>query len=237
MRILAALTIVFCIPFTLLAQSQSPMIERVSNAIVQQTNDFRKEHELAALATNDTLTKAAKDFANYMARTNKYGHRADGRTSAQRVKAAGYNYCEIRENIAYRTNTGEATAESLIDVFVNGWIDSPPHRENMLADYVTETSVAVATTDDVTYYAVHLFGRPKSKSLKIEVRNESKEEHVLMIETDGSSDEIELVPRIVLKMSRCSPTTLHLVGRPESMTIDESADVVIDATGLRRVEP
>ncbi|GEM_PF-2589738 len=32
----------------------------------------------------------------------------------------------------------------MINVFVQGWIDSPPHRENMLADYVTETGVAVA---------------------------------------------------------------------------------------------
>lgn len=237
MRILATLIIVFCIPFPLLAQSPSPMIESVSNAIVEQTNDFRKEHELAALATNDALTKAATDFAKYMARTDKYGHRADGRTPAQRAKAAGYKYCVVRENIAYRTNTGEVTAESLIDVFVQGWIDSPPHRENMLADYVAETGVAIATTDDVNYYAVQLFGRPKSKSLKIEVRNESKEANVLVIETDESSDEIELPPRVLLKTSRCFPTTLHLIGRSESMTIDESADIVIDATGLRRVEP
>jgi uncharacterized protein YkwD len=237
MRILAALTIVLCIPFSLLAQSPVPMIENVSNAIVEQTNEFRKEHEMAALATDDALTKAAKNFAEYMARTTKYGHRVDGRTPAQRVKAAGYKFCVVRENIAYRTHTGEATAESLIDVFVHGWIDSPPHRENMLAEYVTETGVAVATTDDVTYYAVQLFGRPKSESLRIEVRNESKEGHVLVIETDESSDETELAPRMVVKMSRCSPATLRIAGRPESIMIDESADVVIDATGLRRVEP
>lgn len=237
MQLLVAFTIVFCVPFSLLAQSQPPMIENVSNAIVEQTNDFRKEHKLSALATNDALTKAATDFAKYMARTDKYGHRADGQTPVQRAKAAGYKYCVVRENIAYRTNTGEVTAESLIDVFVQGWIDSPPHRENMLADYVTETGVAVATTDDTNYYAVQLFGRPKSKSLKIEIRNESKEVNVLVIETDESSDEIELAPKVLLKMSRCFPTTLHLTGRPESMTLDESAGVVIDATGLRRIEP
>lgn len=36
-----------------------------------------------------------------MAKTGKYGHAADGRKPAERAAAHGYEYCIVRENIAY----------------------------------------------------------------------------------------------------------------------------------------
>lgn len=156
------------------ATARSPnMITAVQEAIVDQTNEFRRSNQLEAVQRDEHLMQAAKKFAEFMARTGKYGHRANGMTPAQRAEAAGYDYCVVRENIAYRTNTGDVTADSLIEVFVQGWIDSPPHRENMLADYATQTGVAVATTDDVTYYAVQMFGRPKSAAFRLKLTNES----------------------------------------------------------------
>ncbi|MFY8199520.1 MAG: CAP domain-containing protein, partial [Pirellula staleyi] len=107
-------------------------IASVERAIVDRTNKFRKSNQLDAVQRDEHLMQAAKNFAEFMARTGKYGHGANGMTPAQRAVAADYDYCVVRENIAYRTNTGEVTADSLIEVFVQGWIDSPPHRENML---------------------------------------------------------------------------------------------------------
>ncbi len=172
-----------------------------------------------------------------MARTGKYGHHADGRSPAQRAKAAGYDYCAVRENIAYRTNTGQVTEGGLIDAFVQGWIESPPHRENILAEYAIHTGVAVATEDDKTYYAVQLFGRPKSAAIELRIRNESSDTQVVHVESDDSVDEFELPSRSVVKIRRCFPTILKLNGANEELSelhFKESAELVIDQQGLHR---
>lgn len=217
-------------------ESASSLIDQVEQAIVEQTNDFREKSELAPVVVDDALRSAALKFANFMARTDKYGHHADGSTPAQRAKAAGYEYCVIRENIAYRINTGEVTKAGLVVAFVQGWIDSPPHRENMLADYVTNTGVAVATDDQHTYYAVQLFGRPKSAAVKIRVFNDSGEARRLIIEANDSVDEFELAPRTTVTMTRCFPSTLKLDDGSNEIRLTETARLVIGDQGLKREE-
>ena len=54
--------------------------------IAELTNEFRKEQGLATVHSDSRLHATAQDFAEYMARTDRYGHTADGRSSSQRVK-------------------------------------------------------------------------------------------------------------------------------------------------------
>ncbi len=204
----------------------------VQRAIVDQTNEFRKSNQLDAVQRDEHLMQAAKDFAEFMARTGKYGHRANGMTPAQRAEAAGYDYCVVRENIAYRMNTGDVTADSLIEVFVQGWIDSPPHRENMLADYITHTGVAVATTDDVTYYAVQMFGRPKSASFRLKLTNDSDETKTIVFETNDQKEEVELQPRMIVTMTRCIPTKVSLAGSDKFKKLRSDATLRVTIDGL-----
>jgi len=208
------------------------MIQSVEQAIIQRTNEFRKSKDLRAVQTDESLTQAAKKFAEFMARTGKYGHRANGTTPAERAEAAGYDYCVVRENIAYRTNSGEVTAKSLIDVFVQGWIDSPPHRENMLADYVTETGVAVATTDSITYYAVQMFGRPRSAAFQLKLTNESGETQTIVFRANDQHDEVELTPRTIVTLTRCFPTTISLSGSDESLRVEKHTELSVTDRGL-----
>jgi len=203
------------------------MTQSVEKAIVQQTNDFRKSHQLGAVNPDENLTQAAKKFAEFMASTGKYGHRANDMTPAERAESAGYDYCVVRENIAYRTNSGEVTAKSLTNVFVQGWIDSPPHRENMLAEFATDTGVAVATTDNVTYYAVQLFGRPRSAAFQLTLTNESGETQTIIFRANDQQDEVELQPHIIMKLTRCFPTTISLSGSEKTMRIEKNTDLSI----------
>ena len=208
------------------------MTQSVEKAIVQQTNDFRKSHQLGAVNPNEHLTRAAKKFAEFMASTGKYGHRANDMTPAERAESAGYDYCVVRENIAYRTNSGEVTAKSLTNVFVQGWIDSPPHRENMLAEFATDTAVAVATTDNVTYYAVQLFGRPRSAAIQLTLTNESGETQTIIFRANDQQDEVELQPHIIMKLTRCLPTTISLSGSDKTMRIEKNTDLSITGREL-----
>lgn len=117
---------------------------------------------------------------------------------------------------------------------MQGWIESPPHRENMLAEYVTQTGVAVATSDQETYYAVQMFGRPQSAAIEIQISNESGSAKTLITEAQDNVDEIELPARSTVKMKRCFPTTLRLDGSGAEISLSESAILVIKQQGLKR---
>lgn len=237
--LIATLLLLPCFPVNLLSgnerSDQAGLIQEVEAAIINRTNAFRQENNLEPVAGVEKLTATASKFAKFMAETEKYGHNADGQTPAERARASGYQYCVVRENIAYRTNTAEVTVDSLIEVYVQGWIDSPPHRENMLADYVTETGVGVATTDGVTYYAVQLFGRPKEAAIELEITNQSGEAKTFMVSANDSEDTIELPPRGIVRMKRCFPTTVQMQDSDRVFTITESTQLLINEDGVDKL--
>lgn len=213
-------------------------VAQATALIVDKTNAFRRDHSLPALPSNVHLTQAAQQFAEFMAKTGKYGHRADGRTPADRVKAANYAYCAIRENIAYHRDSRAITAEDLAEFFTQGWINSPGHRENILAQYATETGVGVATKDGLTYFAVQLFGRPKSAAYEVTLTNKTKLMQTVNIEDDDGSRSTDLPPLTTLKMERCYPITLNIKDSAISESIADPTVLEInrsDAGELRLI--
>ena len=149
--------------------------EVVSHLIIEQTNQFRQSEGLAKLGDNEVLAKTALKFAQYMAHTDRYGHTADGRRPSERAQEQGYEYCQVAENIAYFFATEGFETRELAEDAVTSWKNSPGHRENMLKPYVTETGVGIAQSKKTgTYYAVQLFGRPKSAMIEFTIANKSK---------------------------------------------------------------
>ncbi len=102
----------------------------------------------------------------------------------------------------------------------------------MLADYVTQTGVAVATTDDVTYYAVQMFGRPKSAAFQLKLTNDSNETKTIVFEANDQRDEVELQSRMIVTMTRCLPTKVSLAGSDESKIITSNATFSVTTDGL-----
>jgi hypothetical protein len=109
-----------------------------------------------------------------MATENKYGHTADGNKPSERAEKHHYDYCIISENIAYLYSSEGLSPEEVATRFASGWENSPEHRKNMLDPDVTETGVAVAQSKKTGYYfAVQMFGRPKSLRIEFELVNRS----------------------------------------------------------------
>jgi len=147
-------------------------LEQVARQIVDRTNAFRKDEGRRPVAVNAQLAETARSFAGYMARTDKYGHTADGHSPAERARQHDYDYCIVLENIAYQFRSTAFTTEELARGFFEGWKSSPGHRRNMLDPDVTETGVAVARSEETGYYyAVLMFGRPKSQAVEYRVAN------------------------------------------------------------------
>lgn len=179
----------------------------VAKLIVQQTNDFRKEQGLPAVGVDPKLTEAARYFADFMARTGKYGHSADGNQPADRARKAGYEYCIVAENIAYQYRSTGFAKDELGTSFVEGWENSPGHRKNMLDADVTETGVAVAQSQETGYYyAVQMFGRPKSQAIAFQLENESEE----TVEYKIAEQKFTLPPRYTRTHQVCRPVELML---------------------------
>lgn len=174
----------------------------VAESIISRTNAFRKEQKRAKVEANRELTKAARNFADYMAKEDRFGHAANGSRPADRAKKHGYSYCIVLENIAYRYSAKDFESAALAEGFVQGWKDSPGHRRNMLDPDVTETAVAVARSEKTGYYyAVQLFGRPKSEAIEFRIDNRSEAEVAYQI----GKTKFRLQPGYIRTHTRCRP--------------------------------
>jgi uncharacterized protein YkwD len=105
--------------------------------ILHAINDVRKANGKPPLAYNAKLEAAARSQANLMASRDQLSHDL-GTTLRQRVSAAGYDGA-VGENVA----GGQKTLEQAIQ----GWLDSPKHRDTLLSTRFVEFGLAVATVD------------------------------------------------------------------------------------------
>jgi uncharacterized protein YkwD len=97
--------------------------------IFELTNQERAKAKLPALKLNPLLCKIAKGHSQNMGRHKKMEHVLDGKTPADRMDAAGYDFLECNENIAWVANT-----KSLKPMF-EGWMKSKTHRDNIMGNF------------------------------------------------------------------------------------------------------
>jgi uncharacterized protein YkwD len=97
-----------------------------------------------ALNWNDLLRQAASGHSSEMARNNYFSHDGlDGKSFAQRLIDAGYNYSAAAENIA----AGDLTVEQV----VSHWLNSPGHCVNMMNPTYRDVGVACASSSSASY--------------------------------------------------------------------------------------
>ena len=189
------------------ANEKKPGLPGAVKIIVDKTNAFREKEGKSRVELNDKLTETAKYFADYMAQTDRYGHTADDKQPAERAVKHGYDYCIVLENIAYRFQASGFTTEEMGTGFFTGWRESPGHRKNMLDADVTETGVAIARSEKTGYYyAVQMFGRPKSQAIEFKITNRAPVAVTYRI----GEESFKLEPRYSRTHMRCRPADLML---------------------------
>ena len=105
------------------------------SAIIAAINGTRAKNGKPPLQYNNRLEAAARSQANLMATKDQLSHNL-GVTLRQRVAAAGYDGA-VGENVA----GGQKSLEQAIQ----GWLDSPAHRNTLLSTRFTEFGLAVAS--------------------------------------------------------------------------------------------
>lgn len=123
------------------AQIDSPAPLRAQQVIVpphartiifEATNAYRAEHDLPRLHLSPTTSKVARDYAKYLAENDKVGHRADGGSARDRLRAQGIEVCHVWENW-HKSWTSEerVTVEEAMAKAMNFWKRSPGHARSM----------------------------------------------------------------------------------------------------------
>lgn len=201
--------------------------------MVERTNAFRRARGLEPVAAQGELESAARDFARFMARTGKYGHGADGRRPPQRAEAAGYDYCLVAENIAYQyRSSGFESPSVLAQTLVEGWKNSPEHRENMLLAAATETGTGIAQGDDGRQFAVQMFGRPRSAAIRFSVENRSEQP----VKYTAGERDYTVAPRVTRTHTVCQRPELSIdvpgKGEPFSAQPKDGERYTVTARGV-----
>jgi uncharacterized protein YkwD len=220
------------------AHAAQPDLAQARRAVVAGANNFRQANGQAALATNPKLDAAAAAFAAYMARTERYGHEADGQQPSQRAEAKGYAWGLVAENLAYMMSSRGFGTEELAQRLVQGWIDSPGHRHNLLEPGSTETGVAIAhSAGSDRYYAVQMFGRPASMRVHFALSNRSGQSVRYQLGDKSWS----LGPGVTREHEQCETPDLRisLPGQARALAVQPTDGARLrvepDAAGLRVV--
>ena len=131
--------------------------DQFDQQVLNLVNQYRAQNGLSALILSQELDQAADKYANRMATGDFFSHTdPNGSTPFTRMRAEGYQYTTAGENIA----AGYATPESV----VQGWINSPGHRANILNANYKHMGIGYAylanDTGSVNYrhYWVQTFG-------------------------------------------------------------------------------
>ena len=103
-------------------------------------NRERMERDLNSLSWCAALGRAATTHSRDMAARNFFEHvNPDGLEVSDRAETQGYRYRSVGENIA----VGQRSVTEVME----GWMDSPGHRENILSDDYTHFGLGIATGD------------------------------------------------------------------------------------------
>jgi uncharacterized protein YkwD len=123
-------------------------------AVLLAMNARRADAGLAALTMSAVLRREAQEHADDMVARGFFDHTSpDGKTFSQRISESGYSYTAVAENIGL-------TSGNPVEV-VALWMNSPPHRANMLDPRFVAAGVGIATgaySGQSAVYIVAIFG-------------------------------------------------------------------------------
>jgi uncharacterized protein YkwD len=166
--LLTAVLVLGTVPADATARQQEPQptVEATDLAkrIHEQINKNRNKYGLQSLAWSDALTRIAVKHSRDMANRSYIGHNTpEGKTFSDRYRQGGYS-CGIRvgntihtgaENIALSRLYNSTTTENSITYYhwntvqeialrtVDGWMNSPGHRENILTPHWRQEGIGI----------------------------------------------------------------------------------------------
>jgi uncharacterized protein YkwD len=125
----------------------APMTE-LARAVAEQVNAVRRANGLDSLTISPRLTRAANAHARVLAATGTFTHNwSDGRPFAVWIRSfypiQGFRFWAAGENLLW------AAPSFVARDGVRQWLESPPHRRNLLARQWRSIGIAVIKAEGV----------------------------------------------------------------------------------------
>jgi uncharacterized protein YkwD len=132
------------------------------SGLLADTNTQRINNGVGSLSLNSKLNAAAQAKANDMASRNYWSHNTpEGNPPWIFVNSQGYSYQKLGENLAAGFSSEQDT--------INGWMASPPHKENLLDPAFVDVGFGYANNANYTSagggpmtIVVAFYGKPAS---------------------------------------------------------------------------
>ncbi len=140
---------------------------RIEQLIAEKINEIRAERNLTELVPRADVIEVSRNHSKDMYERDYFAHETpDGMTPADRVDEAGVQ-CSVGENLGkmwyepmipdgYEAQGLTSEAE-VAEAFVEGWMESDGHRENLLTPEYRTHGVGVYIGEDGEVFATHKF--------------------------------------------------------------------------------
>jgi uncharacterized protein YkwD len=159
----------------------SPVLEL---DLLNKTNAARAENGLPALQADETLALAARHQALEMATLNYFSHQSptpENATPPDRIARAGSPFVAVGENIA---KMPPMTVASLATQTVEGWMNSPGHRANILQTAYTHVGFGIAQDAQGYTYVVQNFAVEPFALRSIDIRQKSQASYLIVLDVN-----------------------------------------------------
>jgi len=127
----------------------------VALEIHRLTNEERARKWLSPFVYDAHLAAIARGHSEDMVSGGYFDHISpSGCDTSCRLEIVGYEADAWSENIAWRLDSGLPSAPELAEYFMETWLESKVHRENIFSDTVTHEGVGVVRVGDTVYVTV-----------------------------------------------------------------------------------
>ncbi len=138
-------------PLAQIGSQTDDFASSVEEEILKLTNDERVKNGLMPLAEDPRLREIARAHSADMLAHGYFDHNdKNGCSSSCRASGAGYAWTVIGENI-YMMSGYDLDTHASAKMVVDGWMNSPGHRKNILLESYTATGIGVALADGNVY--------------------------------------------------------------------------------------
>lgn len=126
----------------------------VERSVFHHTNRARKRHSLNPLTSHRSLIGSSREHSAWMGTTASFSHAGKyGTAPYQRAKSHGFPTESVGENISQHWVKGRGRKQDwkLGREAVDGWMNSPGHRANILSFEYNCIGIGVAVHNDKVY--------------------------------------------------------------------------------------
>ena len=198
--------------------------------IIDLSNAARVGNDLPAFSYNEQLATAAQAKAEHMKSNQYFEHTApDGTTGWYFIEQSGYVYISAGENLA-ATNEGSSAV-------VNGWMNSPGHRANLLSKEYLEVGYGIVYPDSFDkyrgiYFVVALYGIPKNGVVTVPLSLTNTPNQVAPTTTDDGAKPKLTQPITEEKTAVQNSGTLIVANADPTISIDPRVSLMLYVLGF-----